>query len=112
MERAPASFRSDNQPAMIGSLISKCQEEVLFEALWYPIISFTRLAADVKTHLLDEGMVKKVQRTFILIVTSIIKIGIHGPIDRFGCESQVSEMFSEPLPGPRMVHRPFFHMVR
>ena len=60
MESAPTPRRSDDEPAMVRSLITKDRKEVLSEALRNPVVPFTWLLANVKAHLLDERMVKKI----------------------------------------------------
>ena len=74
VEGAPAPCRSYNQPAMVGPFIAQNREEILSEAVRDPVIASTWLLANSNIHLLHEGMVEKIQRTFIAGAASIVEL--------------------------------------
>ncbi len=106
VECTSASFRTDDEPSAVWSLLAENGEEVLAESFRCPVFSIV-LPAYAKAHLFDKRSVEQVQRAFIDIVVHVLDVCLQRPVDGLGPERHFAVLVEQSVRGPLSVHWPF-----
>lgn len=88
MKGTSTSFRSNDKPSVIWSLVAKQREEVHAKAFRRPVGS--AISSNIKVHFLHKAPIEQIEGTLVDVVTHVLDIGHQWPVHCLGPEDNLS----------------------
>lgn len=110
LQCAAASLRTDDEPAVVWTLLAKEREKIWTKARWRPVICiWCWSVGDLEVHLLCERSIEEVEWTLIILnVVHVFDISLELPVNGLSAECYICVFLQELLRRPVLMYRPLF----